>query len=617
MTGDKTREEGRKSLSDRSKAAGFEPRKSSATDTISEGSGENVAEEVNAEADEVLEDDFTQEGDNSNPSVRERLGPLIEPAIQTVDAIRVEKQRIGVGEINKISPTGIDTDIWQQVYPDVKLSRDQIMIEESLVARGIAGERVIQVVKPTYNINTNQETISRVCEPTATQEAVLAVENPQTVGVTQRYDFIRNKQKTDLNHINMTERITEPKRNKSHSTLIEELFEFDPIKGAGSEELPIGRRRPQVIIHEQQADETESFEFLCRFLRDYYSTIEGGEPSVEPVEFVTNSPRIPSLSDRVLRLDMTGDEWEITSESDAVHARRNGTDILPKLTEIVKTQFSGNLGFLIINVSSSAGASLFGESQIGEELYQYFIDGLQCDGESHRTVITTSPRNVRDTNWGARFADYLGFEGVDESASVVGVEDGYWDAVEQTGWRAIALTERQDTGEESDQHYLYKATLAHAVGTKAFNSALISEKDEFFNEYTLECVQTEEPTGNAIPDITVDLTQHSSFEQSLQTLVSDEIPWSEFRKAAFEIETAKQEGAFKFRKIRETLDKIESDEINFIGIVVPPWIVEIDRNGGNIITNLVSHWNQTNDQMTAKLLTLQFSTGGRTKLNVV
>jgi hypothetical protein len=407
-------------------------------------------------------------------------------------------------------------------------------------------------------------------------------------------------------------------------TELKEILEFEGWETDDAEAgTPLSRRRPQVVIHKQPHDEPDSFEYLCRVLRDYYTLIEGGEPTVSAVEFVSNRPRIPSLSNQILRLDMTGNEWDLEAGADRVYTRRENTDILPKLATVSQTQFAGSLGFLVINIPAQAGQSPFATDGISTQVYNYLTDTIGNETNQNTTVIHTSPSSNR-ASWGAIMSEYLGFEIDAGGLTVKGVEDQYFERVEQPDWHAVALTERQqDNDNESDRHYLYKSAIANSIGWITYNNTDNQDYDtyrKFLSEVASNHILTEESpndglSGNPEADIFIDWSEWNGYTANLlETFVDDDdTEWDMVDQMAIEFETGRAEGAFEFRKIHETIEKYDQTGVDLVAVVTSPWIVEIDRirrGQHSQIERLVEQKNRVSDEQEFRTYIPKFDTDG-------
>jgi len=114
---------------------------------------------------------------------------------------------------------------------------------------------------------------------------------------------------------------------------------------------PFGSDHPAVVLHVSPENRRgDSVALLERRLRDAYTQEYGGTPEAKGVRLVANKPKIPSLSNTVVTFDLTGEEWEIQTDSQPIAVERNGQDALEYISEAVRNSYAGDLGYLIVNL---------------------------------------------------------------------------------------------------------------------------------------------------------------------------------------------------------------------------------------------------------------------------
>ncbi|WP_136590966.1 hypothetical protein [Salinigranum halophilum] len=520
-----------------------------------------------------------------------------------IHSVRVSVSARSAREITLRNPKGqLESQLWHQKTPNAVVTQSTEYVERSLTLTDSSNIQH-QFETPAVSISREQDTVLNPLKPTG--RSAMEVTTVDSVQLRRHQPQMK-----------FEERHTEAKA--STATDFEGLFEFKEWDGTeGGELSPLSRRRPQVIVYEQPPKEPESFEYLCRVLRDQYSFIEGGEPVVEPVKFVSNRPQIPALANSVLRLDMTGDEWEFDTDSDRFRVRYNGTDVLPKLTAVSKSQFSGRLGYLVLNVPGDVGHSLFETRSVATQVYDALIDALGSPEEDNTTVISVT-RSDNSAQWSRVMAEYLGYDGDTEDCSLVGVEDRFWRNIEQPDWYAIALTSRQNSQEgigESDFHYLSKALIASKFGRVAYKQTDASEYENYqsyFNNVVTEAIQTEsnKELNSGEADVHVDCSTLGEPKSILDAFIEGQYDFDGVETLAFEFETGRSEGAFGFRKVYETIDKYDESTVDIVGVVVPPWILQLDRLQSNAVRRMISQWNQTHEQSRVLLLSPRFDGNG-------
>jgi hypothetical protein len=584
----------------------------SRTSSINEGDPDSEDDDEETETDikqvdAVIEDSNEEANESEDQESVKKLDQSIETGLVPCPSLSVEDTGVSVtssielAESNKENP-------WSTSIAEISANTST--------------ERVQNVIEPASNdtdtlevtmvaVSTNQlsRTVTNHYKPTG--KSTMQVTAPASLQLTQQSVRVEQSDQTAT-------------QTNAAVTELKEILEFEGWETDDAEAgTPLSRRRPQVVIHKQPHDEPDSFEYLCRVLRDYYTLIEGGEPTVSAVEFVSNRPRIPPLSNQILRLDMTGNEWDLEAGADRVYTRRENTDILPKLATVSQTQFAGSLGFLVINIPAQAGQSPFATDGISTQVYNYLTDTIGNETNQNTTVIHTSPSSNR-ASWGAIMSEYLGFEIDAGGLTVKGVEDQYFERVEQPDWHAVALTERQqDNDNESDRHYLYKSAIANSIGWITYNNTDNQDYDtyrKFLSEVASNHILTEESpndglSGNPEADIFIDWSEWNGYTANLLEMFvdDDDTEWDMVDQMAIEFETGRAEGAFEFRKIHETIEKYDQTGVDLVAVVTSPWIVEIDRirrGQHSQIERLVEQKNRVSDEQEFRTYIPKFDTDG-------
>lgn len=609
MTGNDKEREPREYLPDEQSPAGSHP---SRTSSINEGDpdSEDDDEETETdieEVDVVIEDSNEEANESEDQESVKKFDQSIETGLVPCPSLSVEDTGVSVtssielAESNKENPWATSI---AEISANTSTERVQNVIEP-------AGDDTDALEVTMVAVSTNQlsRPVTNHYKPTG--KSAMQVTAPASLQLTQQSVRVEQSDQTAT-------------QTNAAVTELKEILEFEGWETDDAEAgTPLSRRRPQVVIHKQPHDEPDSFEYLCRVLRDYYTLIEGGEPTVSAVEFVSNRPRIPSLSNQILRLDMTGNEWDLEAGADRVYTRRENTDILPKLATVSQTQFAGSLGFLVINIPAQAGQSPFATDGISTQVYNYLTDTIGNETNQNTTVIHTSPSSNR-ASWGAIMSEYLGFEIDAGGLTVKGVEDQYFERVEQPDWHAVALTERQqDNDNESDRHYLYKSAIANSIGWITYNNTDNQDYDtyrKFLSEVASNHILTEESpndglSGNPEADIFIDWSEWNGYTANLlETFVDDDdTEWDMVDQMAIEFETGRAEGAFEFRKIHETIEKYDQTGVDLVAVVTSPWIVEIDRirrGQHSQIERLVEQKNRVSDEQEFITYIPKFDTDG-------
>lgn len=606
MTGNDKEREPRGYSSNEQNPAGSHPSRTSSINPDSEDDDEETGADIK-EVDVVIEDSNEEANESEDQESVEKFDQSIETGLVPRPSLSVEDTGVSVtssielAESNKENPWSTSI---AEISANTSTERVQNVIEP-------AGDDTDTLEVTMVAVSTNQlsRTVTNHYKPTG--KSAMQVTAPASLQLNQQSVRVEQSDQTAT-------------QTNAAVTELKEILEFEGWETDDAEAgTPLSRRRPQVIIHKQPHDEPDSFEYLCRVLRDYYTLIEGGEPTVSAVEFVSNRPRIPPLSNQILRLDMTGNEWDLEAGADRVYTRRENTDILPKLATVSQTQFAGSLGFLVVNISAQAGQSPFATDGISTQVYNYLTDTIGNETNQNTTVIHTSPSSNR-ASWGAIMSEYLGFEIDAGGLTVKGVEDQYFERVEQPDWHAVALTERQqDNDNESDRHYLYKSAIANSIGWITYNNTDNQDYDtyrKFLSEVASNHVLTEESpndglSGDPEADIFIDWSEWNGYTANLlETFVDDDdTEWDMVDQMAIEFETGRAEGAFEFRKIHETIEKYDQTGVDLVAVVTSPWIVEIDRirrGQHSQIERLVEQKNRGSDEQEFRTYIPKFDTDG-------
>lgn len=609
MTGNDKEREPREYLPDEQSPAGSHP---SRTSSINEGDpdSEDDDEETETdieEVDVVIEDSNEEANESEDQESVKKFDQSIETGLVPCPSLSVEDTGVSVtssielAESNKENP-------WATSIAEISANTSTERVQNVIEPAGDDTD-ALEVTMVAASTNQLSRPVTNHYKPTG--KSAMQVTAPASLQLTQQSVRVEQSDQTAT-------------QTNAAVTELKEILEFEGWETDDAEAgTPLSRRRPQVVIHKQPHDEPDSFEYLCRVLRDYYTLIEGGEPTVSAVEFVSNRPRIPSLSNQILRLDMTGNEWDLEAGADRVYTRRENTDILPKLATVSQTQFAGSLGFLVINIPAQAGQSPFATDGISTQVYNYLTDTIGNETNQNTTVIHTSPSSNR-ASWGAIMSEYLGFEIDAGGLTVKGVEDQYFERVEQPDWHAVALTERQqDNDNESDRHYLYKSAIANSIGWITYNNTDNQDYDtyrKFLSEVASNHILTEESpndglTGNPEADIFIDWSEWNGYTANLlETFVDDDdTEWDMVDQMAIEFETGRAEGAFEFRKIHETIEKYDQTGVDLVAVVTSPWIVEIDRirrGQHSQIERLVEQKNRVSDEQEFITYIPKFDTDG-------
>ena len=555
-------------------------------------------EEETPELDEIevaVVDEIVLE--RTDESVESRVEPASEPSRVSSARLTVPTLRTDTVELSRVEHT-----VESQVRPESVVTETetedeitgtvetQIPVAESVEVERLSHE-VSQTVVPAEQLEEREE-----FEITTVQPSVEKMEN----SVSQQIEPLQDMS-------------TEPV----------EPDEEDPVFAWGGG-TPYGSRRPKLVIHKNRKNEEEvvdTLPFLQVLLRDTYTEMNGGEPDADTVEFVGNEPRSPSVQDSIVTLDLTDGGWKAELNGDEPSIRRNSTDIVPKLREVASTLYTGETGYFVVDAPAEweYEADTFGESFF-EKLVAHLTRGSieeedDTDAGFERAesppVVVAEPRFEDDAQEGfaTKVSRYFGFNR-GSNVDVRRTEAENEHVLRKNDWKRIALTERQSTGDgESDEHYFWKATMVEGVAREMFKlyretEAYQTDEMEGFSNFVeekllgdTEVIDTEHGLGGGNDEKSEPVADVRIGSPNDWATQGAELFLSQDDGATFpvclEFETGRGEGAFNFRKVRETLEKYENvDEFEAVYVVVPPRLLFRGRRRASMISSLVESWSE-------------------------
>lgn len=395
-------------------------------------------------------------------------------------------------------------------------------------------------------------------------------------------------------------------QGRGQQTLLDEIEDGDPLF-AWNGGHPYGSDRPRLILHHaENKEQLQSFQFLQRLLRDTFAELEGGEPTVEQVEFVANEAQIPSVGSRIISLDLTTGEWTPSVDNGRPTIERGGIDIVSVLAEQAKTLYSGDLGFLVVNVPGD-WESTYRRRNFFDNLLTELADVVPTgDGDTQGAfemlrsapVTVARPRVTDSDSFRARVAQYYGYEYVPQYETIDQIDTSFMAALRSDRWTKVALTERQSYGEESSRHYNWKALLTEGVTRALWNAA--SDGDRPFTTFVRQellpdgAIKTEHPLGSGTESDTEVIVDIYLSEKGAQygskprmDFFGGELP---DLPLAIEFETGFSEATFGYRKLVESIKKY--DQIGFKGtllVVVPPRLLYRGEQKARHLESLVQY----------------------------
>lgn len=486
-------------------------------------------------------------------------------------------------------------------------------------------DTVVEAVSPQPRISVNTSKIApHSIEVRQITERARSNTRPKVGRTEQRgQTHLDSQQLTVTRKPDVISRETRPStslslaRVQGGQALLDEIEEIDPVFG-WSGGLPYGTNRPTLILHCAE-EGISSFSFLQRCLRDTYAELEGGEPTVEPVEFVANEPQVPVVGGRIVTLDLTGGDWSPSASGDRPTIERGGIDIVPTFVELVETLYSGGLGYAVVNLPSEWEGT-FRRSQFFATLVDYIAEASSPETasteetgalEKLRTAPVTIARpRVTDADaFDARVALYFGFDRVPEWETIAQADTAFSNLLRSEHWAQVALTERQSYGEESSRHYNWKGLLTEGIARQLWIAATDGEIP--FNTFVQQSLrgedllQTEYPLGGPDPDDAAAIADiHLKEEQDwVSQAVKAFAPEGEYEAPlVIEFETGFSEGAFQHRKLVESIEKYETvGSVETVLLAIPPRLLYRGERQARLLNQLVDSEDDRLESTTAEL----------------
>lgn len=386
-----------------------------------------------------------------------------------------------------------------------------------------------------------------------------------------------------------------------------EIDEEDPVFswGGGS---PFGSDRPRFVVHVDN-DEVPSLQFLQVLLRDTYKEVRGGEPGAKTVEFVANEPRMPTVQKNIVTLDLDTGEWEADMRNGSPEIRRQDSDIVPKLKQIAAELYTGDLGYFVLNVPAD-----FKHKYRRKRYHRKLVETMANQEVSENATTSSSlveklkaspvtlaePRTTDQETFFEKVSQYFSLSPIKDATSVAQIEEVQERVLTKNDWRRVALTEQQETGEESNEHYLWKAAITEGLARKMWetNEQGFNEFDSFLQRNILasDVIKTEVENPDRVegnPDVYIETSEERWKSEGLKSFIHSRDNTVFPTPIAIEFETGRSEGAFNFRKLRDTLDKYTRNDI-YVCLVVPDRLLFQGRKRANMINTLVETWNESN-----------------------
>ena len=486
----------------------------------------------------------------------------------------------------------LDHSVTQIVAPKRRLSQSRPLLQVP-VATNIQAERVspqtAAPISPRKEISTRDDHMIEIAEQVTAERT---------------HDRIADQRKPTR-----TQSVMQQRARSDGPT---ELDDRDPVfEWTGG--VPYGSGRPSLVIHRSR-EELSTLPFLHVLLRDTYTEIEGGEPGAETVEFVANEPRVPQVQKNIVTMDLTESGWSSSVRNGDPVIERNNVDIVPTLQEVASTLYTGQLGYFVVNVPDDWEGDLI-QSDFFEKLVERLTGTLPAESDDQQSVfestrsspvIVATPTVDDEEELLQNVSSYFSLsDAADDGSTVEQIGAAAERYLRRDDWKRIALTRRQHGADESDEHYLWKGAIAEGIAWQMYRSYRQRENDDVgFEQFLQENILRQGPISTeaslnspsednevVTPDIYVSPGQNWA-KDGLSQFVAEE--YRERGDLVVEFETGRSEGAFNFRKIRESLEKYsELDRTDLrICIVVPPRLLFRGHRRARMIVDLVEKWNE-------------------------
>ena len=403
-----------------------------------------------------------------------------------------------------------------------------------------------------------------------------------------------------------------PTRRRSQGRPRVELDDEDPVfSWTGGSLYSSGR--PTLVIH-RSSEDLDTRSFLQVLLRDTYKEIEGGEPGAETVEFVAKEPRIPQVQRNIVTLDLTDGGWQSDMRGGSPVIERNNVDIVPTLRDVASTLYTGELGYLVVDVPDRWEGDLLQGNFFDRLVERVAEAGLPDDGENQgffevlrsSPVVVANPKIEAEETLFERVCRYFSVgDNGGQVSSVDQVERVREQVLRRNDWKRIALTERQSADDESDEHYFWKAAIAEGLAWEmqhSFETQRRPDQDnrpfaeflktQILGEGIIQTESTPSEDEQIEPDILIESYPQEWVTDGIKEFLDLEADPSQ--DIVFEFETGRSEGAFNFRKIRETLEKYPEADVKgkHIYVVLPTRLFFRGEKRARMILDLVESWDK-------------------------
>jgi len=345
------------------------------------------------------------------------------------------------------------------------------------------------------------------------------------------------------------------------------------------------------------------------------------------MEFVANEPQIPTVSGRIVTLDLTDDGWDPSMSGSCPKIERGGTDIVPALVGQAQRLYSGGLGYFVVNLPAEWEGPVR-RAGFFDSLIEHITDASTPNADNSEDVgvvekLTNAPVTVarpkitERESFEARVSQYFGFDRVPEWETISQADATYTNLLRSERWTQVALTERQAYGEESSRHYNLKGLVTDGIARAIWKAE--TDQEVPFNTFTQrhllgeDVLTTEHPIDAAEPDEASAVADICLGQDSLTSKAIDAFtPQGEYESPiAIEFETGFSESAFQYRKIMESIEKY-TDQTDFTGsvmLLIPPRLLYREKRQANLLVQLVQQQAKKTGRLSATLCVPVLSDG--------
>ena len=360
---------------------------------------------------------------------------------------------------------------------------------------------------------------------------------------------------------------------------------------------PFGSDHPAVVLHVSPENRRgDSVALLERRLRDAYTQEYGGTPEAKGVRLVANKPKIPSLSNTIVTFDLTGEEWEIQTDSQPIAVERNGQDALEYISEAVRNSYAGDLGYLIVNLPER-----WRDPLVPGDVFEQIRQRLLPDEDVDETVdADTAPQvtpcepidSERLPSQAARYwfgtskLDGLQDNG-DQRPSVEALEERFTNGLRRQDWLGTVLTSEDEA--ESTEHYHLKASIAAGVARTLYDASSSTNLNQYVLNTLIDGSMIESETGDNHKRMDLKI----EWKYGLDAFFPEQDDGS-LSNIAVEVETGRGQAAASFRKIWQTVKRLDQNltQDDLVVVVVPPRVLLQRESQASHLLKLITLWNE-------------------------